>query len=235
MNMFCARRVLCVTALLLMTIPAHAQLATFVGFDTGAGSTDPRPNSVATEAAFDAAAGALGAIQVIDFENCPVGGFTSLNPVAGVTVTGSDFYGSAQTIQNAAIGTPDGLYGYNTTAGGQYFLSLFGGSATFTFADPIMAFGCYISGVQMAGETVTFSDGTSQTIAIPGISSGITYIGFTDAGKAISSVTIHAEGDIDGVDDVHFVVGQVPEPGSLALLVGLSISGGLLVLRRRTR
>jgi hypothetical protein len=87
--------------------------------------------------------------------------------------------------------------------------------------------------VQNAGETITFSDGTSQSVDIPnpGFDGGTTFVGFTDAGKSIASITINVNNDIVGVDDVRYVTDPVSEPASLALLGGAL--AGLAVTRRR--
>jgi hypothetical protein len=74
------------------------------------------------------------------------------------------------------------------------------------------------------GETITFSDDSSQSIPIPnpGSNGGVSFLGFTDAGKQILSITYNVQigyiGDIVGLDDVRFVLtNTVPEPTSLAL------------------
>jgi hypothetical protein len=87
--------------------------------------------------------------------------------------------------------------------------------------------------VQNAGETMTFSDGTSQSVDIPnpGFDGGTTFVGFTDAGKSIASITINVNNDIVGVDDVRYVTDPVSEPASLALLGGAL--AGLALTRRR--
>lgn len=106
----------------------------------------------------------------------------------------------------------------------------------FTFAQPVQAFGAYFSGIQLAGETITFSDGTSQTIPIPTVTSGIAFVGFTDAGKSITSITVNVPDDIIGVDDARFVAtaaAPVPEPATLAVF-GV-MAAGAFGLRRRVR
>jgi hypothetical protein len=119
-----------------------------------------------------------------------------------------------------------------------------GGYATFSFATPIDAFGVYLSGVQLYfyQDTVTFSDGTSQTIDVPGLTDGtgsVDFVGFTDPGKSISSVTITAGadgyGDYIGIDDVSYnLPGTVtPEPGSVVLMLTGCLALGLLVWKRR--
>ena len=199
-------------------------LVVVVGVDPGANSGDPRPNSNAAAAAFDLSNNET----IITFEAAPLGSFTNLLVAPGVTINGTDCCGSPQTIRNSPVGSPDGLFGYNTTSGGSQWLSLFGGSITFTFATPIEDFGAYLSGVQLTGETITFNDGAPQSINIPNPGSGVLFIGFTDFGNPITSLTINVQvantGDIVGIDDVRFSVAQVPEPATLAL-AGLALAG----------
>ena len=198
---------------------ASAALTTFIGADNSVTSLAQMINSKAAAAAFDTA---VPHASVITFE-------TSLP--ANVSVTGGAITTNV---------TPcDALCGFNTTAGGQKFYSQFGGTATFTFTAPIDAFGLYVTGLQtdlVSQETLTFSDGSSQTIDTPSATGGgAAFIGFTDAGKSISSVSYNATGDIVGLDDVQFGnVSSVPEPASWALmLVG---AGGLgLAMRSRRK
>ena len=203
---------------------ASAVVVVSSGVDVGANSGDPRPNSNAAAAAFDLSNNET----IITFEAAPLGSFTNLLVAPGVTINGTDCCGSPQTIRNSPVGSPDGLFGYNTTSGGSQFLSLFGGSITFTFATPIEDFGAYFSGVQLTGETITFNDGAPQSINIPNPGSGVLFIGFTDFGNPITSLTINVQvantGDIVGIDDVRFSVAQVPEPATLAL-AGLALAG----------
>jgi hypothetical protein len=84
-----------------------------------------------------------------------------------------------------------------------------------------------------AGETISFSDGTSESVAIPspGFGGGTAFVGFMDADKSIASITINVNNDIVGVDDVRYLA-SVPEPASLALLGGALTS---LALTRRPK
>jgi hypothetical protein len=232
-----------ITAAGLISQPAHAALVTFSGTDAGANSTDPRPNANAAAANFSTAASGLGINNLINFESAPTGNFTNLTVAPGVTLTGIDFTGNAggQSILSSPIGSPDRLNGYNTTAGGANFAFVNGGSITFTFANAINAFGAFLSGVQLANETIKFVDGTTESIAIPnpGSSGGVDFVGFTDEGSLIASITIDSTspasplGDFIAIDDIQYVTATnaVPEPATL-----LSFGMGLIALgslRRR--
>lgn len=216
----------------LCAAPLHAALIVYSNFDI-ANSTDPRPNSDAMAASFDAAAAGLGPLAVIDFESAPVGVFNNLAVAPGVTMDGIDISSNDQEIRNAPVGPPDGLFGYNTTAGGTQFVGMLAGDLTFTFSTPIQSFGAYISGTQLAFNTITFFDGSTQVIPVPlpsATAGGVTFVGFTDAGQQISSVTISSIGDLLGVDDVRF--GVVPEPGTSVLAV-IGLVGLIAIGRRR--
>ncbi|MGD0745209.1 MAG: PEP-CTERM sorting domain-containing protein [Verrucomicrobiota bacterium] len=203
----------CTAVFGLITASANSSPIVFNGIDPGANSTDPRPNSITAASDFDTAAGVLGPVNIIDFEAAPVGFFfSSLLIAPGVTLDTT----SEQYISNTSI-APDRLFGYNTTVGGSNFLQM-ANTITFTFGTPIQAFGFYISGVQANGETITFSDGSSQTVNIPNPGSGVQFLGFTDANQQISSVIVYAASDAVGIDDVRFV-DSVPEPTSSVLVV----------------
>jgi hypothetical protein len=152
---------------------------------------------------------------IITFEAAPLGSFTNLVVAPGVTINGTDFGGSPQTILNSPVGSPDGLFGYNTTSGGSQWLSLFGGSITFTFAYAHRGLRRLFLRRATHGETITFNDGAPQSIALPNPGSGVLFIGFTDFGNPITSLTINVQvggtGDIVGIDDVRFSVAQGPQ------------------------
>lgn len=221
--------------LLIAVFPVSASTITYAGADLGVLPSSPTgPSSSAAAASFDAAASLLGNESIITFESAPVGGFSTLTVAPGVTVTGTNISGTNQSINNTFDATFPSLDGYNTTASGANFVEEMGGTVTFNFATPTQFFGAYLSGVQnFVQDTYTFSDGTSQTINVPDAGTSpsvgeLAFVGFTDAGKSISSVTINAGTsgfDDIGIDDVRYqsaATAATPEPSSaLSLLTGL--------------
>jgi hypothetical protein len=107
----------------------------------GAGSLATAPNSVAAAASFDATA-AVGAEHTITFETSPLGVLSSLALASGVSLTGTNVNSNDQTIVNTTsnLNVPscsNASCGYDTTPGGSNFLLLFGGTATFSFREPL--------------------------------------------------------------------------------------------------
>jgi hypothetical protein len=219
---------LAISVALLLASPAFAGITTYTGFDDGVGAP-PHPLSDAAAAAFDAATGHL---PIITFESAPLGPFSSLVVAPGVTLTGSDIGGADQTIINSP-GCPPALCGYNTTVGGTQWANIDGGTLTFTFVNPISAFGAYITGNQVNGINMSFFDGSAQIVPIPFDFSngGTSFVGFTDTNANITSVTINGLNDILGVDDVRYGA-TTPEPSSI-LLLGSGLLGAAGVLRRK--
>lgn len=198
---------------------ASAALVTYTGADNAVSTAAAMTNSNAAAAAFDAATGALSKIT-----------FESALP-AGVSITGGT------TTNDSGCGA---LCGFNITPAGSMFRNLFGGSMTISFTSAIDSFGMYVTGLQtdvVPQETVTFSDGSSQVINVPtSTGGGGAFIGFTDIGKSIVSVTYNATNDIVSIDDIRYgnSAPAVPEPSTYAMmLLGLGMAG--FVARRQKR
>ena len=238
----------------LMAGQGQAGLVTYIGEDLhpSANPTE-RTKSDAAAASFRTAALSLGTVSTINFESAPTGNFSSMTVAPGVVMDGSDLNNNPQTIRNTTnFASYPSVDGSNTTAGGSKFVEVFGGSLTFFFAQPVQSFGAFLTGVQtnFFPDTlfVEFSDGTNTTIVLSGAgtSSNVgetAFIGFTDAGRSISFVSVLAGSpsvgeDAIGVDDVsyQFTAAAVPEPSSMALcgIAGIVMLVGRARLRWRS-
>lgn len=208
------------TATASVAFSIQAAPVTFIGADNAVTSVADMLNSQAAAAAFDAA---VGATTIVDFES---------QLPASLAITG----GSTTSVSLCGA-----LCGFNTSAGGSFFRELIGGTATFDFATPIDAFGFYITGLQtdiVVGQQLTYTDGsTNEIILTPNSTSGGgAFIGFTDLGMSVISVTYNAQpsftGDIVAIDDLRFRASSIPEPGTLALLGLAGLAFGATHRRR---
>jgi len=222
-------------ALFLLAGYAEAGIVTYSGQDDGALIGGPFPLSTAAQTSFMAAASGLGPISTITFENLALGFYSPIAAAPGVSVTlaapnyGDGFSGISTT-------TYGNLYGFNVTPGGSKWLGSPGGAATFAFSSPTQSFGLWLTGVQTVFTstfTLTFFDGSSETLSLPiNVDGGAAYFGFTDAGALISSITItNQSNDAWGIDDVTYS-SAVPEPSTLLLLGGALPLLGLAYRRR---
>lgn len=187
----------------------------YSGFDAGSGSLATSPNATGAAAAFDAA---VSGATVVTFESALPADFG----FAGGTVTNSS-------------GCANALCGYNTTPAGGYFQLVFGGSTTYTFANPVDSFGAYFTGFQVPGQTLSY-DNTELDMGSGDYGSGGTlFFGFSDPGAQITSITYSALNDIVAVDDIRYGNAgpsqSVPEP-SVLMLLGIGLVG-LASLRKR--
>lgn len=218
-------------AALALSGPADAALMIYQGSDAVASASAPRLNGGAAEAAFLAA---TGATTLVTFESSPLGSFSSLSPVSGLTITGDNISLADQTVRNVSS-CPFSLCGGNTTAGGSKFIELYGGNLTSTFSNSIGAFGVYVGGVQLPSVTLTFNNGQNQTISLNGSGGRLNFVGFTDTSNSITSVRLNATNDIITFDDMRFgSVAAVPEPATWAMMIaGFGLVGGAMRYRRR--
>jgi hypothetical protein len=220
-------------AAILGAAPANAAVVVYSGYDVSATNLSNKPNADAAHNAYLAATAGLAETFLATFEGAPLGNTTSFNLGGGGTMTGAANGGVPQVFRNA-LQCQYALCGGNTTVGGNTYLGIVGGNVTFTFARPIQAFGAYFVGAQVPGMTLTFNDGSSQAIDVPGFF-GADYVGFTDFGRSISQVTFNARSDIMAIDDVTFsLASAAPEPASWALMIGgFGLAGCALRTRRQ--
>jgi hypothetical protein len=79
--------------------PATAEPIFFLGADNGAGPGQPRPFADRAAASFDAAAGML---DLVNFEDTPLGNFTSLLIAPGVSLSKSQTGGGVVNLPGTA-------------------------------------------------------------------------------------------------------------------------------------
>jgi hypothetical protein len=224
----------------------------FVAGDADATSLATMPNSVAASTAWQAAAGALGAVHLIDFESpYPSDPQSSLLLAPGVTLSIDMQFTESFTVSSSMGPLPPGAF--ITTPGGSFYAGLtsFIQSGptilTFHFTAPIQAFGLYVTGrgqppLFSPTADLSFNDPQPQTISLPNTDFTGQFISFTDAGATIYSVTVTLPGssfpnvaDTFAFDDVRWVL-AVPEPGGLPLMLTAIIpTATLLLSRRRSR
>ena len=206
-------------------------------------------NASAAAASFDAA---VGSFSIITFEGLTAGPATVDTPftvASGLNVTYSGVYwsnigGYFSGVNNVLV---NDSWGYNTTAGGSNYLGMYPQptgaehtvSITFSFNQPINAFGAYFSGLEWFATpspitlNYTTVDGTYHLEIVKPTqaddSLGLRFFGITDI-NSISQITltevVPGTGNYDawGLDDVRYASKTaVPEPGILILL-GISMA-----------
>jgi hypothetical protein len=234
---------------LVVMSPVSAAVITYSGADPGVGPGGTGTTSTSAALGFTTAAGALGTVQLLNLESLTTGSFTTKVLGLGVTATQVGTLGTASISTGGTVAA-----GYNTTTGGSKYLAFVPNTTIFTttqgytlsFAAPIQAFGAFFTGVGSANGTLqlSFTDGTNQILNVQGsgANGGVSYFGFTDAGKSISSVSLlFNDGqrirDDFGLDDISFVntFSAVPEPDTFLPLAGLASAFAFLTLRKRNQ
>ncbi|MEP4892000.1 MAG: PEP-CTERM sorting domain-containing protein [Aliiglaciecola sp.] len=218
-------RSLALVGALTTSFGAFSAPITYIGADDAVSSFGEMINAQAAASDFF---DVTGAIDVFDFE--------SAIP-ANLTITG----GSTVSSSCGAV------CGFNTTVGGSFWRNVNAGSVSFTFTDPVDAFGFYVNGLQtdlVPQQTIEYVDGSlvQQIIDMPSaIEGGGAFLGFVDFGQLISSVTFNATNDILGFDDLYFGRSAtnpgdptaVPAPATLFLFGTGLLSLGLLRRNRK--
>lgn len=217
-------RLTAASALSALCFSVQSAPVSFIAADNGVSSLAQMLNSLAARNAFLAVTGPL---NVVDFESALP---ANLSIAGGSTVNGSSC---------------GALCGFNTSTGGSFHREVFGGSVTFSFTNPVDAFGFFVNGLQtdaVPQQTIQYVDGSLATQVLnmpPATNGGGAFVGFVDYGQLIASVTFNATNDILGFDDLLFgrsatdPGNPVSEPGSLALL-GLGATAWCLARRRRS-
>ena len=239
-------RLLIASALLVVPFTSSATVIEYRGSDAGAGPTDSSVNADAAAASFDAAAGSLGTVNIIDFESETVG-FSTPTTIDGVTFS---FTGDVDTGVSGIATGGDAVLGYNTTVGGENFLRIapvFGFSELgllLEFDTAVSGFGAYFTGLEdsISGTVSLWDiDGTFSVFNLTDlIGGGVEFLGITDD-QLISKVlfTETCDGGCDnsrdwwGIDDIRFVTASVPEPSALALM-GIGLLGMGFSRRRKS-
>lgn len=206
-------------------LQSFAAPITFIASNDAVSTLADMINAQAAAASFLAITGPL---NTVDFES---------GLPANLTITGG----------NTVSGSCGAVCGFNTSTGGSLYREVYGGSVTFTFSQPVDAFGFYVNGLQtdlVPQQTIEYVDGSlaNQLINFPSaVNGGGAFVGFIDYGQLISSVTFNATNDILGFDDLRFGRSAtnpnnpstpIPEPGSL-LLLGLGFGLTRLYARQK--
>lgn len=215
---------------------AGAQMTPHFGYDFFAGSQSaPRPNSLAAESAWAAAASSLsatGMVQCVDMQNLALNAVLPLNvPTAiwpGVTFQPNAPAWPAVVLGGATESLPGGFdtspatplpfdAGQRISLVGPFISSVTSLTYDIVFTPPVQAFGMWVTGEgnTVSGGTMflTFQDSNAGWMIPMSGTIGAQFVGFTDPGQAISTVSLVLPGNSGAlaqpfisVDDICFVL-----------------------------
>ncbi len=200
------------------TTSAVAQPTTFFGEDTGLGEDTRLTSHPNADAARDAFLAQLNNPGTEDFESFADGATAPLaanfGPAGTATLQGTGYVNEVPTGTNG--------YGRYPISGDKYWDS--SSSFYIEFSEPQVAFGFYGVDVgDFSGQlTLTYEDGTAETITIPHTVNSpggtVIYYGFIDLEKPFTKVTFgntEAGTDVFGFDD--FTIGTREQVGPQAV------------------
>jgi hypothetical protein len=243
------------TLLAMLLVPAGAARGgpvVHLGSDAGAGPGVAAPNSAAAEASFTSA---VGTTQLIDFEQAPLGDFSTLDLGSGVSATlaGTDTTPPPGFRYGISDDNPNAAWGYNTTPGGSRFVRLTPelgvpvASLSLRFERAVDAVALTITGLGLSSGPLfaVFGPGPDDERLIDGSSQGgRVFFGLSglDAGITELRLELRTVGgtsrDALAVDDLRFhervASAAVPEPATIGLAaLGLAVAGAFAARRRR--
>jgi PEP-CTERM motif-containing protein len=225
----------------------HAStLTTFTGADNGAAIGSGYTNSNAAQASFLTAAGLLGTVDTHGV------GMQTLGAASGTWLNGDGTWATnippsscsngLACVSNVTLGN---TFGFNVSSadGNGKFLAFSGDGQAIDFANtvPTHSFGFFATGLQGNDISISFNDGSAETLTVVGnTNGGPQYFGFTDT-AAFNAITLlgPAGSDAWGIDQISFnvtgVTSPVPEPSTWAMMI-LGFAGvGFMTYRRKVK
>ncbi len=198
-----------------------------LGLLSFASAADAQITTYSTATAF---AAATTGITSFNFNGYGESGFYKDYSSTGLTVQGVKF-----TVPiNTYLYVQDPTYNGSRPFGNDFYLEQQNtGPVNVALPAGTTAFGANFSGAVADNAKVTIN-GTPYTFAEPGSKSN-TFFGFTST-TPITSLTYTSNGFGTSIDNVRFGsigVAATPEPGSIALLIGMGVTGAGVLRRRR--
>ena len=170
----------------------------------------------------------------------------------GVGAVVDDFTGLGLPFSNVgSLVRPEGIYTFDTTTfryldfgGGYSFGEAIGNDSETGFIDVVLNNPAIRAGgwIGASASKVDFFDASNLllgSVTTPDLDNGPIFAGWQSLSNPIKRIRFN-DTDVDGqiivIDRITTEqVSTVPEPGSIALLTGLSVSGGLFAFRRLRR